>query len=261
MKDIPGWVLQVADARLRKDFGLDTVVHGSGYARRNRVESISMATTGTCAAPSAGCGCGRSTRACGKASPTWRWWPSKRAMVSRRRGLLSLDSRPDDEVPSGLRPDLRVATIAGTEVRRGILAEAVQGAHIVLTSYTPLRLETDDYRALGWSAVLLDEAQFVKNRTSKAHQAVRRLNARFTVALTGAPLENLMDLRSLLALTAPGLFRDPKAFTEDYRRPIEQGDDETLARLRRRVRPLMLADASYAAYAAKIDPSSTCWAR
>ncbi len=152
-------------------------------------------------------------------------------------------------------PDLKVVTITETEVRRGVpLVEVVRDAHVVLTSYTLLRLEADDYRALGWSAVLLDEAQFVKNRASKAHQAVRRLNARFTVALTGTPLENnLMDLWSLLALTAPGLFRDPKAFTENYRRPIERGDDETLARLRRRVRPLMLRRTK-AAVATELPP-------
>lgn len=139
-------------------------------------------------------------------------------------------------------PELRVVVITETEKRRGVpLAEAVAGAHLVLTSYTLLRLEAEDYQALEWSAVLLDEAQFVKNHASKAYQAVRRLRARTKVALTGTPLENnLMDLWSLLSITAPGLFSDPKAFTEVYRKPIEGGDAEVLARLHRRIRPLIL---------------------
>ncbi|MDO5735039.1 MAG: DEAD/DEAH box helicase [Propionibacteriaceae bacterium] len=139
-------------------------------------------------------------------------------------------------------PSLRVTTIAGTDKRRGVsLADTIDGAHIVLTSYTLLRLEAEAYLGLTWSAVLLDEAQFVKNSSSKAYQAVRRLRARVKIALTGTPLENnLMDLWSLLSITAPGLFPDPKRFTEVYRKPIEGGDAEALARLHRRTRPLML---------------------
>ncbi|RMB62411.1 DEAD/DEAH box helicase [Tessaracoccus antarcticus] len=139
-------------------------------------------------------------------------------------------------------PDLKVVTITGTDKRRGVpLADTVDGAHIVLTSYTLLRLEADAYLDLTWSAVLLDEAQFVKNSSSKAYQAVRRLRARVKIALTGTPLENnLMDLWSLLSITAPGLFPDPKRFAELYRKPIEGGDSDALARLHRRIRPLML---------------------
>lgn len=139
-------------------------------------------------------------------------------------------------------PSLKVATIAGTQRRRGVpLTETIEGAHIVLTSYTLLRLEADAYLDLPWSAVFLDEAQFVKNPASKAHQVVRRLRARVKIALTGTPLENnLMDLWSLLSITAPGLFPNPKRFTEVYRKPIEEGDAEALARLHRRTRPLIL---------------------
>ncbi len=139
-------------------------------------------------------------------------------------------------------PELKVVTVNGTQKRRGApLTEAIDGAHIVLTSYTLLRLEADAYLDLDWSAVLLDEAQFVKNSSSKAYQAVRRLRARVKIALTGTPLENnLMDLWSLLSITAPGLFPDPKRFTDLYRKPIEGGDGDALARLHRRTRPLIL---------------------
>ena len=81
----------------------------------------------------------------------------------------------------------------------------------------------------------------MKNHASKAYQAVRKLNAGVKIALTGTPLENnLMDLWSLLSITAPGLFPDPKAFTTAFRRPIEAGDTEALGRLHRRIRPLIL---------------------
>lgn len=139
-------------------------------------------------------------------------------------------------------PDLKVVPVTATGSKRGsTLSEAIDGAQIVVTSYTLLRLEADQYQANKWSAVLLDEAQFVKNHASKAYHAVRALRARVKVALTGTPLENnVMDLWSLLSITSPGLFPNPKRFTTEYRRPIENGDAQTLARLRRRIRPLIL---------------------
>jgi len=152
-------------------------------------------------------------------------------------------------------PGLGVVAITETRKRRRTdLADAVAGAQVVLTSYTLLRLEADAYADLDWSAVLLDEAQFVKNHTSKSYQAVRKLDARIKVALTGTPLENnLMDLWSLLSITAPGLFPHPQAFTEAFRKPIEAGDADALGRLHRRIRPLVLRRTK-AAVAAELPP-------
>jgi SNF2 family DNA or RNA helicase len=61
------------------------------------------------------------------------------------------------------------------------------------------------------------------------------------LAITGTPMENnVMELWSLLSITAPGLFPSPTRFRDYYARPIEKdGDAELLAQLRRRVRPLM----------------------
>ncbi|MFT4216333.1 MAG: DEAD/DEAH box helicase [Micropruina sp.] len=140
-------------------------------------------------------------------------------------------------------PSLDVRVIGQTAKKRAeSLRDAVDGADLVVTSYTLLRLDEDEYTAQRWTAVLLDEAQFVKNRHSRGHQSVRKLSARTKFAITGTPLENnLMDLWSLLSIVAPGLFADPVKFGDRYRKPIESGSDpDALARLHRRVRPLML---------------------
>ncbi|MGB7963145.1 MAG: DEAD/DEAH box helicase, partial [Propionicimonas sp.] len=140
-------------------------------------------------------------------------------------------------------PGLRVVVVDRTARKRPeSLAELRTGADVVVTSYTLLRLEEDDYAEHAWAAVFLDEAQFVKNRQARVYKAVRRLRARVKFAITGTPLENnLMDLWSLLSISAPGLFANPEVFAELYRRPIESGADPTaVQRLRRRVRPLML---------------------
>jgi SNF2 family DNA or RNA helicase len=140
-------------------------------------------------------------------------------------------------------PGLTVAAITETRARRGAqLREAVVGADVVVTSYTLFRLEYDDYAAMEWAALVLDEAQFVKNHQSQSYQCVKKLPAPFKLAITGTPMENnLMELWSLLSITAPGLFANPTRFTQYYRTPIEKGKDaDLLAQLRRRIRPLML---------------------
>ena len=94
---------------------------------------------------------------------------------------------------------------------------------------------------MDWAGLILDEAQYVKNHQAKTYRCVRELPAPFKLAITGTPMENnLMELWSLLSITAPGLFPDPKRFAEEYARPIERdGDGERLARLRRRIKPLV----------------------
>ena len=140
-------------------------------------------------------------------------------------------------------PDLDVRVIEASHTRRGTaLAEEVAGADLVVTSYTLLRLEADDYARLTWGGVVLDEAQAIKNHQSKTYQAVRHLDAPFRLAVTGTPFENrLLELWALLSVVAPGLYPSSKQFVEVVVRPVERtGDEAALARFRSRVRPFVL---------------------
>lgn len=140
-------------------------------------------------------------------------------------------------------PGLRVVAVEKTEGKsRTPLAETIADADLVITSYTLLRIDAEAYADAGWSGMILDEAQFVKNHRARTYAAARRVRCAVKLAITGTPLENsLMDLWSLLSIVAPGMFPHPDRFAEYYRRPIERGEDpERLSRLRRRIRPLML---------------------
>ncbi len=139
-------------------------------------------------------------------------------------------------------PGLKVAVITDTMARRGQdIAEIIVGADAVVTTYALLRIDFARYSAAEWSGLVLDEAQNVKNYQSKVYQCARRLSAPFKLAITGTPMENnLMELWSLLSITAPGLFPNPAKFQEYYARPIEKrSQGELLGQLRRRVKPLM----------------------
>jgi superfamily II DNA or RNA helicase len=138
---------------------------------------------------------------------------------------------------------LDVRTVTESRARRGTsLADAVAGADVVVTSYTLYRLEVDDYVALDWGGLVLDEAQTVKNHQGKTYQGIRRLEAPFRLALTGTPMENrLMELWSLLSIVAPGLYPYPAKFAELVANPVEkEGDAQVLERFRRRIRPFLL---------------------
>lgn len=158
-------------------------------------------------------------------------------------------------------PEAKVVTITETTAGKTPLAERMAGAHLVLTSYTLLRMDEDAYvsyaaglgpdegpggKTPGWGALLLDEAQFVKNTGTRAWSIARAMPARTKIAMTGTPLENnLMELWALLAIVADGLFPSARAFRDLYARPAESGEDPahaaaTTARLRQRIRPLML---------------------
>ncbi len=139
-------------------------------------------------------------------------------------------------------PGLTVVAISETAARRGRpLSELTAGADAVVTSYTLLRLDFAEYSAQPWAGLILDEAQYTKNHQSKIYQCARKLPAPVKIAITGTPMENnLMELWSLLSITAPGLFPDPGRFREYYARPIERdGQAGLLAQLRRRIRPLV----------------------
>ncbi len=143
-------------------------------------------------------------------------------------------------------PGLRVATVTETTAksrRSGAVpvAELADSADVVVTSYALLRIDASTYLAQPWAGLLLDEAQFVKNRKAQVHKVARNVEAPFKLAVTGTPMENsVLELWALLSISAPGLFPDPEAFKELYAVPIERnGDAEMLAQLRRRVRPLL----------------------
>ncbi|MGV4415862.1 DEAD/DEAH box helicase [Trueperella pyogenes] len=148
-------------------------------------------------------------------------------------------------------PSLKVVGVDKTQRIRGqSLAEEVAGADVVVTSYTLLRLEADDYRELCVTGLVLDEAQNVKNPRSKGFAVAASLGAPTVFAVTGTPIENnLGELWAMFALAAPGLLGMPDKFNDAFRKPIEKAaasraDNpqarELMARLRRRIRPFLL---------------------
>jgi len=76
----------------------------------------------------------------------------------------------------------------------------------VQATYETLRSNLDLLRSTSWAALVLDEAQRLRNPASQSATAVRALSATFRLAITGTPLENrVADLASIMECVAPGL--------------------------------------------------------
>ncbi|MFN2323275.1 MAG: DEAD/DEAH box helicase [Trueperaceae bacterium] len=140
-------------------------------------------------------------------------------------------------------PDLRTVVHHGADRPRGdALPEALAGADLVVTSYALLRSDAQALQAIDWHALVLDEAQQIKNPDTAQALAARQLRARVRIALTGTPIENRLDeLWSIVEFLNPGYLGPRSAFRQRLAVPIErEGDPRATATLQRLVRPLVL---------------------
>ena len=64
---------------------------------------------------------------------------------------------------------------------------------IQLVSYDMLRLHLDSYGQIIFDTIIIDEAQVIKNRQTQKYQAVRALQCKHTIILTGTPIENSIE--------------------------------------------------------------------
>jgi SNF2 family DNA or RNA helicase len=118
----------------------------------------------------------------------------------------------------------------------------LKGVDVVLTSYPLLARDRETLEPVEWSTVILDEAQNIKNSTTKQAQAARALKSEHRIALTGTPVENrLTELWSILHFLNPGYLGSEKSFRQRFANPIEKLDDADAAkRLKRLTAPFIL---------------------
>lgn len=136
-------------------------------------------------------------------------------------------------------PNLKVVSYMGSE--RGEL-EAVMKSDIVLTTYGILRRQAEEFSAVQWNYIILDEAQAIKNHKSQIATAVCSLNGEHRLSLTGTPIENnLMELWSHMEFLNPSLLGNRDQFAKYLVRPEKEGEkNEQIQRLQKLVYPFIL---------------------
>jgi superfamily II DNA or RNA helicase len=119
-------------------------------------------------------------------------------------------------------PGVRVLVMEGAKRHERLVREFAE-AELVITSYPLLRRDMDWYRGEPFEAVVLDEAQHIKNPDSQNAQAAYQLRAKRRFVLTGTPVENsVRDVWSLLHFVMPGYLGTRSDFRERYEVPITQ---------------------------------------
>jgi SNF2 family DNA or RNA helicase len=114
-------------------------------------------------------------------------------------------------------------------------------ANLTVTTYAILRIDIEKLAEVRWDCAVLDEAQAIKNPSSKVARAAYRLEADFKLAMTGTPVENhLDDLWSQFHFINRGLLGGHSDFQDRYVRGIASGEAETAERFRQRIRPFVL---------------------
>ena len=115
---------------------------------------------------------------------------------------------------------------------------------IIITSYELLKRDIDEYKKYDYNFkyIIADEAQYIKNNSTKNAKAIKEIKAQTRYALTGTPIENsLSELWSIFDFIMPGYLFSYKKFKELYEAPIVRlNDEETTNKLKRLINPFIL---------------------
>ena len=135
-------------------------------------------------------------------------------------------------------PSLSVFTYHGQQ--RNL--KGFKDTDILLTTYGVLRSDVTKLKKLPWLAVIIDEAQNIKNADTAQCKAVRSVPAKLHVAMSGTPVENrLSEFWSIMDFANQGYLGSAKGFKEAFANPIQrEGDQQTADRFRRITAPFLL---------------------
>lgn len=132
-------------------------------------------------------------------------------------------------------PELKVGVWTRDTAGKPVHDDAVD---LLVIHYAQLRHHAERLASRQWGAVILDEAQAIKNPSSQTARAACSLVAARRLALTGTPIENrLMDLWSVFAFAMPGVLGSRASFSKHF---DGKGDSFARKRLAARTRPFLL---------------------
>lgn len=90
--------------------------------------------------------------------------------------------------------------------KRAEMINTLDHLDVMICSYTMLQQEEDLFASKTWEMIVVDEAQAIKNATTKRFKAIEKLSGNNRLALTGTPIENhAEDIWSLFQFMVPGL--------------------------------------------------------
>lgn len=140
-------------------------------------------------------------------------------------------------------PDLPVLVHHGVARAKGAaFTTAAMKQAIIISSYALLHRDLEYFKDVEWEAIILDEAQNVKNPETRQSKAARALQTGTRIALTGTPVENTVgDLWSIMEFLNPGYLGTQAEFKRNFFIPIQANQEpEAVARLKQLTGPFIL---------------------
>ncbi|MDB2447487.1 DEAD/DEAH box helicase, partial [bacterium] len=120
--------------------------------------------------------------------------------------------------------------------------EDLSSGDVVLISYGLSVTNREMLEGVHWNALVLDEAQSIKNQQTQTAKEISKIPARWRVGLSGTPIENnLGELWSIFRVVSPGLLASFSTFRKRFIIPIEKtGSDKQRDTLKKIVSPFIL---------------------
>lgn len=159
--------------------------------------------------------------------------PKQKTLVIAPAGLLT----------NWLREINRFAPALSAEIYHGTQRNFEKlDAEIVITTYGTVRSDVDTLKKKKWLAVVIDEAQNIKNAETAQTLAVKALHAPLKIAMSGTPVENrLSEFWSIMDFSNKGYLGNIKNFKDEYGTPIQvYNDEQTAERFRRITAPFIM---------------------
>lgn len=138
--------------------------------------------------------------------------------------------------------ELMVHTVAGTVKEREHILSGLEEQAVIITSYQLLYRDEELYEKIFFDYQIIDEAQFIKNQGNQTTKAVKAVDARFRMALTGTPIENkLSELWSIFDYIMPGFLYKYQRFRKEIETPVVKSQDQkVMERLQKMIQPFVL---------------------
>lgn len=135
-------------------------------------------------------------------------------------------------------PDMKALIVDGNKKQRENKLASIDDFDLLITSYALVRNDLDLYKRIALDICVIDEAQHIKNPTSKTAKAVKSLDIKRKFALTGTPIENkLLELWSIFDFIMPQYLGGVTKFKSKYELPIKNNEPTPLKKM---VEPFIL---------------------
>jgi len=127
----------------------------------------------------------------------------------------------------------------GSQQVRAILRENLN-VNVILASYSIIQNDISELSEIDFEYIILDEAQHIKNASAQRSKAVKKLNTKYKMILSGTPIENNpAELWSIFDFLIPGYLPSLKKFKNEYM-GTNQSDSKKNVKLSSLISPFLL---------------------